>query len=63
VSGSWLSEAALVMNCRVRAFPFLYLGLPIGGDPRKLDFWKPILNSFSLDCRTVRANFCRLAGV
>jgi hypothetical protein len=45
VSDSWLSEAALVLNCRVGAFPFVYLGFPIGGDPRKLDFWKPILNS------------------
>jgi len=36
VSESWLSEAALVMNCRVGAFPFVYLGLPIRGDPRKL---------------------------
>jgi len=26
-------------------FPFVYLGLPIGGDPWKLDFWKPLVNS------------------
>ena len=38
VSESWLSEAARVLHCRVGAFLFLYLGLPIGGDPRKLDF-------------------------
>jgi len=24
--------------------PFVYLGLPIGGDLRKLSFWKPILD-------------------
>ena len=45
VSESWLSESVLVLNCRVGAFPFVCLGLPIGGDPRKLDFWKPLLNS------------------
>jgi hypothetical protein len=44
VSDSWLSEAALALNCRVGAFPFVYLGFPIGGDPRKLDFWKPVVN-------------------
>jgi hypothetical protein len=45
VSDSWLSEAARVLHCRlgalqyrVGAFPFVYLGLPIGGDPQKLDF-------------------------
>jgi hypothetical protein len=45
VSDSWLYEAAMVLNCRVGAFPIVYLGLPIGGDLRKLDFWRPILNS------------------
>jgi hypothetical protein len=38
VTGSWLSKAARVLNCHVGTFPFVYLGLPIGGDPRKLDF-------------------------
>jgi len=44
VSEFWLSEAALALNRRVGAFPFVYLGLPIEGDPRKLDFWKPVSN-------------------
>ena len=41
---SWLSEAALVMNCRRGTIPFVYLGLPIGGDSRKFAFWKPIVD-------------------
>jgi len=45
VLDSWLHEAALVLNCCVGAFPFVYLGLPIGGNSRRLDFWKLILNS------------------
>jgi hypothetical protein len=44
ISESWLSEAALVMNCRRGTIPFVYLGLPIGGDPRKLCFWKPVVD-------------------
>jgi len=44
ISDSWLSEAALVMNCRRGTIPFIYLGLPIGGDPRKLSFWKPVVD-------------------
>jgi len=38
VSDSWLTEASLVMNCRKGNIPFIYLGLPIGGDSRKLSF-------------------------
>jgi len=44
VSESWLSDAALVMNCRNGAIPFVYFGLPIGGDSRKLSFWKPVID-------------------
>ncbi|KEH34757.1 hypothetical protein MTR_3g068195 [Medicago truncatula] len=47
VSDSWLHEAALVLNCWVGSFPFVYLGLPIEGDPRRLDFWNPILNTIT----------------
>jgi len=42
VPETWLSEAASVMNCRTRTIPFVYLGLPIGEDARKLSFWKPV---------------------
>ena len=33
VNESWLHEAAMVMHCKHGRIPFLYLGLPIGGDP------------------------------
>ena len=32
VHGSWLSEVATVLNCKVGTIPFMYLGLPIGGN-------------------------------
>ncbi|XP_024632636.1 uncharacterized protein [Medicago truncatula] len=44
ISESWLSEAALVMNCWRGTIPFIYLGLPIGGDSRKLSFWKHVVD-------------------
>jgi len=34
ISYSWLSEEALVLSYKVGNVPFLYLGLPIGGNPR-----------------------------
>ena len=36
ISPTWLFEAASVFNCRTGSIPFKYLGLPIGGDGRKL---------------------------
>jgi len=44
ISDSWLAEAVVVMNCRRGTMSFVYLGLPIGGDPRKLNFWKLVVD-------------------
>jgi hypothetical protein len=44
ISSTWLSEAASVLNCRTGTIPFVYLGLPIGGDSRRLSFWKPVVD-------------------
>ena len=38
VQGSWLAEAALVLNRKVGTILFMYLGLPIGGNARRLAF-------------------------
>ena len=43
VPASWLSEAAMVLNCKIRTIPFVYLGLPIGGNARRVAFWEPLL--------------------
>jgi hypothetical protein len=41
---SWLNEAASVLRCKVGTIPFMYLSLPIGGNPWRLSFWDPIVN-------------------
>ncbi|MCI30540.1 RNA-directed DNA polymerase (Reverse transcriptase), partial [Trifolium medium] len=43
IPDSWLHEVASALCCKVGKVPFLYLGLPIGGDPRRLSFWEPVL--------------------
>jgi len=45
ISDSWLAEAALILHCKVGHVPFAYLGLSIGGDPRRLAFWDPIVHT------------------
>ena len=42
VLDSWLTEASTVLNCKTSCVPFFYLGLPIGGESRKLTFWSPL---------------------
>ncbi|MCI31617.1 RNA-directed DNA polymerase (Reverse transcriptase), partial [Trifolium medium] len=44
VSTVWVREAARVLNCKVGVIPFIYLGLPIGANPKRLSTWEPVLN-------------------
>jgi len=38
ITESWFTEAATLLNCKMGKVSFLYLGLPIGGNPRLLSF-------------------------
>ncbi|MCI11460.1 RNA-directed DNA polymerase (Reverse transcriptase) [Trifolium medium] len=43
IPDSWLGEAESALGCEVGKIPFLYLRLPIGGHPRRLVFWEPVV--------------------
>jgi hypothetical protein len=43
ISDFWLREAAPTLRCKVGEIPFVHLGLPIGGDSRRLGFWNRVL--------------------
>lgn len=34
---------ANLLNCRVMHVPFVYLGIPIGANPRIADTWSPVI--------------------
>jgi len=38
IGDSWLTQATSILNYKVGKIPFMYLGLSIGGDPRRLAF-------------------------
>ena len=59
---TWLSEAASVLNCRTGTIPFLYLGMPIGGDGRKLSFWKPVVDRIIARLSTWNNKFLSFGG-
>ena len=43
MSEIWKVDAARYLNCSLLAIPFLYLGIPIGANPRHSDVWDPIV--------------------
>ena len=45
-SEQWCKEAAEYLNCRILPIPFIYLGIPIGVNPRRSELWDPIIRKF-----------------
>ena len=38
-----LRSFATILNCDVMASPFVYLGLPVNGSHKRIDFWKRVI--------------------
>lgn len=38
-----LGRFASSLHCKTSSLPFKYLGLPVGGNPRRISFWEPVL--------------------
>ena len=43
VSDQWKIMAANYLNCSLMSFPFTYLGVPIGVNPRRIHTWDSII--------------------
>ena len=43
MSEQWKLEAANYLNCSLLSFPFTYLGIPIGANPRRSLMWDPLI--------------------
>ncbi|RVW59408.1 hypothetical protein CK203_106241 [Vitis vinifera] len=42
-----LSRLAEMLDCKAFGWPILYLGLPLGGNPKACGFWDPVIESIS----------------
>ncbi|MCH94593.1 cysteine-rich receptor-like protein kinase, partial [Trifolium medium] len=43
VDDNWLFDVSLMVNCKIGRTPFIYLGLPIGGNHRRHSLRIPLL--------------------
>jgi hypothetical protein len=62
IAESWLNEAASILNCKVGKAPFLYLGLSIGGNPSRLAFWDPVVNTIKSRLSGWQSHFLSFGG-
>jgi hypothetical protein len=44
VENDFITIAAKFLNCKLGTIPFVYLGLPVGANPRKEATWKPVID-------------------
>jgi len=62
IGSSWLLEAASILNCKVGTIPFLYFGLPIGCDPRRLAFREPLMSTIKTRLSKWQSHFLSFGG-
>ncbi|CAJ2633140.1 unnamed protein product, partial [Trifolium pratense] len=62
IPDSWLGEAASALCCKVGKIPFIYLGLPIGGDSRRLSFWEQVLDRLKTRLSGWKSRFLSVGG-
>ncbi|GKV49208.1 hypothetical protein SLEP1_g55970 [Rubroshorea leprosula] len=46
VDSDWKVRMACILYCKEGKLPFKYLGVPVGGNHRRLAMWQPLLTSF-----------------
>jgi len=50
------------LNCDRMSVPLSYLGLEVGGNPRKKKFWEPVLNKIKSRLNMWKGRFLSMAG-
>ncbi|GLT45513.1 hypothetical protein SLA2020_193410 [Shorea laevis] len=58
----WLKGAADIMRCGVGKVPFNYLGLPVGGNSGRRQFWTSMLNRFRQKLATWKSPLLSFGG-
>ena len=58
----FLEIYAKTLNCKTMTIPFKYLGLEVGGNPRKKQFWEPVVNKINASPSTWKERFLSMAG-
>ena len=53
---------AKTLNCDQMGIPFTYLGLEVGGNPRKKKLWEPVLNKLKSRLSVWKGRFLSMAG-
>jgi hypothetical protein len=62
VEDSFLEVASKFLNCKLGKLPFIYLGLPVGANPRKEATWDPVIEVLQKRLHSWKNRFVSLGG-
>jgi hypothetical protein len=62
VDAPFMGVAAKFLNCKLGKFPFIYLGLPVGANPRKEATWDPVIEVLQKRLHSWKNRFVSLGG-
>jgi hypothetical protein len=62
ISDSWLNVAVTALRCKVGDVPFLYLGIHIVDDLRRLCFWEPMVTRIQKRLSRWKSRFLSFGG-
>ncbi|GAU38174.1 hypothetical protein TSUD_264000 [Trifolium subterraneum] len=62
VEDDFLSSAAAFLKCNVERLPFIYLGLPVGANPRRMATWNPVLEVLQKRLASWKNKYVSLGG-
>ena len=57
-----MSTYAKTLNCNTMKLPFQYLGVEVGGNPRKKQFWDPVVKKVEAKLSSWKGRFLSMAG-
>ncbi|XP_058726699.1 uncharacterized protein LOC131598080 [Vicia villosa] len=57
-----MGAAASFLGCKIERIPFKFLGLTVGGNHRRLDFWKPVVNSMRQKLSSWKGKLVSIGG-
>jgi hypothetical protein len=62
VDNTFLDHAASFLHCKLGSFPFIYLGLPVGANPRRASTWDPIVKAIERRLLSWKNKYVSLGG-